>query len=156
MLVWGIGLGQSIAAKEAVPMAADPALEARVMAISEELRCLVCQNETIAASHADLAVDLRKQIRIKLMQGQSQQQILDFMVERYGDFVLYRPPLKTTTLLLWIGPFALLLVAIAVLFFNVRRRRSTLQPEGLSAEESIEAQRLLSGASHTGRESSQP
>ncbi len=73
-------------------MAEDPVLEATVMAIAEELRCLVCQNETIAASHADLAVDLRKQIRQQLKQGQSQQQILDFMVQRYGDFVLYRPP----------------------------------------------------------------
>ena len=75
------------------------------MRIAEELRCLVCQNETIAASHADLAVDLRKQIRQKLQQGQSQEQILDFMVQRYGDFVLYRPPVKSSTWLLWGGPF---------------------------------------------------
>ena len=94
------------AAKEAQPMAEDPVLEAKVMRIAEELRCLVCQNETIAASHADLAVDLRKQIRQKLQQGQSEQQILDFMVQRYGDFVLYRPPVKSSTWLLWGGPFA--------------------------------------------------
>jgi cytochrome c-type biogenesis protein CcmH len=91
------------AAQEARPMAEDPALEARVLAIAEELRCLVCQNETIAASHADLAVDLRKQIRQQLQQGQSEAQILDFMVQRYGDFVLYRPPLKSSTWLLWGG-----------------------------------------------------
>src|SRR5690606_3600111 len=109
--------------KEAQPASDDPQLEARVLAIAEELRCLVCQNETIAASHADLAVDLRKQIRLKLQQGQSQRQILDFMVERYGDFVLYRPPWKARTLLLWLGPFALLAIAVVVMAVNVRRRR---------------------------------
>ena len=91
---------------------ADPALEARVLAIAEELRCLVCQNETIAASHADLAVDLRNQIRVKLGEGQSKNQILDFMAERYGDFVLYRPRWQASTVLLWAGPFALLAVAV--------------------------------------------
>ena len=131
------------AEKLATPATENPALEARVMAISEELRCLVCQNETIAASHADLAVDLRKQIRIKLTQGQSQQQILDFMVERYGDFVLYRPPLKATTVLLWAGPFALLAVAVLVLMLNIRRRRLAEQPKALSPEEVLRAKRLL-------------
>ena len=111
-------------AREAAPLAEDPALEVRVMAIAEELRCLVCQNETIAASHADLAIDLRKQIRIKLTQGQSTQQILDFMVERYGEFVLYNPPLKGNTFLLWIGPFALLAAAGGVLLATLRRRRA--------------------------------
>lgn len=130
-------------AKEATPLAADPALEARVMVIAEELRCLVCQNETIAASHADLAVDLRKQIRQKLTQGQSNQQILDFMVERYGDFVLYRPPLKTTTVLLWVGPFALLALALAVLAVNIRRRRSAAQPAALTADEISRAKQML-------------
>ena len=130
-------------AKEAAPLAADPALEARVMVIAEELRCLVCQNETIAASHADLAVDLRKQIRQKLTQGQSNQQILDFMVERYGDFVLYRPPLKTTTVLLWVGPFVLLAIAFGVLAVNIRRRRSAEEPTALSADEISRAKQML-------------
>ena len=129
--------------KPAAPMAADPALEARVMAISEELRCLVCQNETIAASHADLAIDLRKQIRIKLTQGQSPEQILDFMVERYGDFVLYRPPLKASTVLLWAGPFVLLAIAVIVLMLNIRRRRVAEQPKALSPDERLRAQQLL-------------
>ena len=130
-------------AKEATPLAADPALEARVMVIAEELRCLVCQNETIAASHADLAVDLRTQIRQKLTQGQSDRQILDFMVERYGDFVLYRPPLKTTTILLWLGPFALLALALAVLAVNIRRRRGAAQPAALTADEKRRAKQML-------------
>jgi cytochrome c-type biogenesis protein CcmH len=110
------------ASRQAQPMSADPALEARVMKVAEELRCLVCQNETIAASHADLAVDLRKQIRLKLSQGQSERQILDFMVERYGDFVLYRPPVKSTTLLLWFGPALMLLLGFGALAVVLRRR----------------------------------
>jgi cytochrome c-type biogenesis protein CcmH len=130
-------------AKEAIPLAADPLLEARVMAIAEELRCLVCQNETIAASHAELAVDLRKQIRIKLTQGQSQPQILDFMVERYGDFVLYRPPLKATTVLLWAGPFVLLAAAVVVMAANIRRRRRSEQAPALSPQDTLRAQQLL-------------
>ena len=123
-------------------MAEDPVLEAKVMRIAEELRCLVCQNETIAASHADLAVDLRKQIRQKLQQGQSQEQILDFMVQRYGDFVLYRPPVKSSTWLLWGGPFVLLGVALVGLALNIRRRRS---PAGapLQADEAERVRRLL-------------
>lgn len=130
-------------AKVAPNTSADPALEARMMVIAEELRCLVCQNETIAASHADLAIDLKNQIRIKLTQGQSQQQILDFMVDRYGDFVLYRPPLKTTTVLLWLGPFTLLAIAVLMLVLNVRRRRRSAQPAALSDADIAKARELL-------------
>jgi cytochrome c-type biogenesis protein CcmH len=130
------------AAKEAQPLAEDPVLEARVMAIAEELRCLVCQNETIAASHAELAVDLRKQIRQKLQQGQSQQQIIDFMVQRYGDFVLYRPPVKRSTWLLWGGPFVLLGIALVALVMNIRRRR-TAAPPPLRPDEAERVRRLL-------------
>ncbi|HKX95916.1 MAG TPA: cytochrome c-type biogenesis protein [Methylibium sp.] len=126
---------------QAAPLAEDPALEARVLAVAEELRCLVCQNETIAASHADLAVDLRKQIRQKLSQGQSERQILDFMTERYGDFVLYRPPLKATTVALWVGPFVLLGIAAAVLVINIRRRRAS--SAALSADDARRARDLL-------------
>ena len=132
-----------VVANEAKPMSNDPVLEARVMVIAEELRCLVCQNETIAASHADLAVDLRSQIRIKLSQGQSNQQILDFMVARYGDFVLYRPPLKASTVLLWVGPFALLLLAGGVLAFNIRRHRGTANSSSMTEAEQRRAQQLL-------------
>ena len=121
----------------------DPALEARVMAVAEELRCLVCQNETIAASHADLAVDLRKQIRNKLREGQSPQQILDFMAARYGDFVLYRPRLTADTLLLWAGPFVLLIVAAAALVLNIRRRRAALVARELTPAEAARARALL-------------
>ncbi len=136
------GAGVGIGAKEAATSAADPALEARVMVVAEELRCLVCQNETIAASHADLAVDLRKQIRTKLREGQSERQILDFMVERYGEFVLYRPALKATTVLLWVGPFALLLIAGFALARAIRsRQRQAATP--LSPTDVARARQLL-------------
>ena len=135
-----------VAAAEAPPLADDPALEARVLKVAEELRCLVCQNETIDASHADLAVDLRNQIRVKLREGQSPQQIVDFMVERYGDFVRYRPPLKPTTVLLWAGPFVLLVLAFVVLVRNVRQRRmSVAQTAELSEADAARASRLLDG-----------
>ena len=137
-LVWA----GSVTAQEARPLAEDPVLEAKVMRIAEELRCLVCQNETIAASHADLAVDLRKQIRQQLQQGRNEQQILDFMVQRYGDFVLYRPPLKSSTWLLWAGPFVLLVVALAVLGINIRRRR-TVAAGPLRDDEAERVRRLL-------------
>jgi cytochrome c-type biogenesis protein CcmH len=129
--------------KVAPNLSADPVLEARMMVIAEELRCLVCQNETIAASNADLAVDLKNQIRVKLTEGQSQQQILDFMVQRYGDFVLYRPPLKTTTILLWLGPFTLLAVALLMLVLNIKRRRRSAQPATLSDADIAKARELL-------------
>jgi cytochrome c-type biogenesis protein CcmH len=134
-------------AQEARPRAEDPVLEAQVMRISEELRCLVCQNETIAASHADLAVDLRQQIRLKLQQGQSEAQILDFMVQRYGDFVLYRPPVKSSTWLLWGGPFLLLGLALLGLAVNIHRRRR-LAPPPLQAADSARVRQLLGEETH--------
>lgn len=130
----------------AAPLAADPALEARVYAVAEELRCLVCQNETIAASQADLAVDLRKQIRQKLAAGQSEREILDFMTARYGDFVLYRPPLKATTVLLWAGPFVLLGVVAFALLRRLRTRAARAAAANtLSADEHARARALLNG-----------
>ena len=110
-------------AAEAQPVAANPALEKRVMAISEELRCLVCQNQTIADSHAELAIDLKNQVREKLAQGMSNKDVIDYMVQRYGDFVLYRPPVKATTWLLWFGPFLLLLGGIGFLGLKLGRGR---------------------------------
>jgi cytochrome c-type biogenesis protein CcmH len=143
LAAWWLAVMMPVVANEAKPMSNDPVLEARVMVIAEELRCLVCQNETIAASHADLAVDLRSQIRIKLSQGQSNQQILDFMVARYGDFVLYRPPLKASTVLLWVGPFALLLLAAGVLALNIRRHRGAATGSSMTEAEQRRAQQLL-------------
>jgi cytochrome c-type biogenesis protein CcmH len=110
------------AAKEAPPEAADPAIEARMVRITSELRCLVCQNQTIADSNAGLAVDLRRETRDMLKQGKSDAEIVDYMTARYGDFVLYRPPLRATTALLWFGPALLLLIGGGVLVFTLRRR----------------------------------
>jgi cytochrome c-type biogenesis protein CcmH len=106
----------------AVPTAPDPAVEARMIAITSELRCLVCQNQTIADSHADLAVDLRQEVREMIRAGRSDDQIRRYMTDRYGDFVLYRPPFKGTTLALWLGPLALLVVAVAALVAAIARR----------------------------------
>ena len=142
-IAWLVCVLSTAQAKVAPNTSADPVLEAKMMVIAEELRCLVCQNETIAASSADLAVDLKNQIRIKLNEGQSQKQILDFMVQRYGDFVLYRPPLKTTTVLLWLGPFTLLAIAVLMLVLNVRRRRRSAQPAALSDADTAKARALL-------------
>ena len=102
--------------------AADPALEARMLAITGELRCLVCQNQTIADSHADLAVDLRQQVREMLQRGQTPEQIRRYMTDRYGDFILYRPPLKATTAVLWLAPAVLLAIALLALALVIRRR----------------------------------
>ena len=117
LCVWGVVRGA-----EAPPAAEDPVLEAQVLDITGELRCLVCQNQTIADSHADLAVDLRRQVREMLRRGESREQIVAYMTARYGDFVLYRPPLKPTTFLLWFGPGLLLVGGLAVLIVVLRRR----------------------------------
>ncbi len=130
-------------AKEAAPLAADVVVEQRLVDISEELRCLVCQNETIAASRADLAQDLRREIRKMIAEGKSDKEILDFMVDRYGDFVRYRPPLKPTTWLLWGGPFLLLAGGLAGLIAFLRRRAATSAAPQLSAEEHRRAAALL-------------
>jgi cytochrome c-type biogenesis protein CcmH len=121
-------LCSGVFAKEAAPVAADPALEARVTAITAELRCLVCQNQTIADSNSGLADDLRTQVREQLRKGASDAQVLQFMTDRYGDFVLYRPPFKASTAVLWIGPTALLVIGLGALVL-VLRRRARLAPD---------------------------
>lgn len=132
-------------AKEAAPAATDPVIEQRMSEIASELRCLVCQNQTIVDSNAPLAVDLRNQIREQLKQGRSTREIMDYMVARYGDFVLYRPPFKPTTVLLWAGPLLLMLFGLVVMARKIRRRRADAAP--LSKEEHEAADRLLSGGS---------
>jgi cytochrome c-type biogenesis protein CcmH len=121
-------------AKDAAPEAADPALEARMLAITSELRCLVCQNQTIADSHADLAADLREQVREQLKAGRSDREVVDFMTARYGDFVLYRPPFKSVTALLWLGPALMLAAGFAVLAI-VLARRGRMSPEAFEPDE---------------------
>lgn len=121
--------------------AQDPALDKRVAGLAQELRCLVCQNQTIADSNAPLAVDLRNQIREQLQGGASEQQVIDYMVARYGDFVLYRPPFKATTLALWIGPFVLLFLGALLLWRRISRRRAS-EPQLTEAERARAAQLL--------------
>jgi cytochrome c-type biogenesis protein CcmH len=132
------------AAKEALPTADDPVSEKRVMAIADELRCLVCQNQTIADSHAGLAADLKNQIREKVKAGLSDEAIIDYVVARYGDFVLYRPPVKASTALLWFGPFLLLLGGIVFLFVYLKQRRKAQQDgRQLSEAEHARARKIL-------------
>lgn len=130
-------------AKEAPLAVADPVLEKRVMALSEELRCLVCQNQTLADSHAELAIDLKNQVREKLASGMSDKEVVDYMVQRYGDFVLYRPPVKAMTWPLWFGPFLLLVVAIFLLMRKLAKRRADAST--LSESELQRATALLEG-----------
>lgn len=121
--------------------------EARYLTLTEELRCLVCQNQNLADSNAELAQDLRRQIYQMIEQGKSNEDITAYMVHRYGDFVLYRPPLRPTTLLLWTGPFAILLLGVFLLLRYIRSREHN-PPEAVSDEELERARQLL----HTERE----
>jgi cytochrome c-type biogenesis protein CcmH/NrfF len=130
-------------AKEAESITADPVLEARVMKLSEELRCLVCQNQTIADSQAGLAIDLKNQVREQLRQGRADKEVIDYMVQRYGDFVLYRPPLKTTTWLLWGGPFLLLLGGASLLLYSLTKRKAQIKDKPLSGDDHKRALALL-------------
>jgi cytochrome c-type biogenesis protein CcmH len=136
-------LGGPALAKEAAPLAEDVAVEKRLTVLAEELRCLVCQNESLAESRADLAQDLRREVRGLIKEGKTDQEIRDFLVSRYGDFVLYRPPVKSTTWLLWAGPFILLVAGVAALIAYLRRRSAHLAPAGLSDEEMKRAEALL-------------
>jgi cytochrome c-type biogenesis protein CcmH len=134
----GIGV-----AKEAQPVSADPALEERVMNLSRELRCLVCQNETLADSRADLAEDLRNQIREQMKAGKSDKEIVAYLTQRYGKFILYNPPIDPTTYLLWFGPFVLLIAGLFVLFRYLKQRRELITDQPLSTDERQRAETLL-------------
>jgi len=144
VLVIALLCGRAAWAGEARPVAADPALDERVTALASELRCLVCQNQTLADSNAPLAIDLRNQIREKMQQGASERDIVDYMVSRYGDFVLYRPPFKATTFLLWAGPALLMIAGLVTLFVRLSRRRAEPNKE-LSEKERARAAALLKG-----------
>ena len=139
-------------ANDAAPLADDPVTEQRLISISEEMRCLVCQNESLAGSRSDLANDLRREIRTLIKEGKSDEQIRSFMVERYGDFVLYRPPVKPITWLLWIGPFVILLIGIGFLFSYLRRRNASVTAKELTAEENQKIDALLNALSKNDRD----
>jgi cytochrome c-type biogenesis protein CcmH len=125
------------------PATDDPALEQRLHNLSQNLRCLVCQNETLADSQADLAADLRDEIREQMKAGKSDKEIINFLTARYGQFILYKPQVTPTTYLLWFGPFVLLLAGLAVLFRYIKQRRDLIPEQPLSVEERRRAEELL-------------
>jgi len=131
-------------AEEAKQLAEDPVVEARLKQLAVELRCLVCQNQTLADSNAPLAEDLRREVREMIAKNMSDQEIIDFLVQRYGDFVLYRPPWKASTTLLWVGPFLLLGVGAAALVVALRRRAQKLVDTSVTDEERRRVEQLLS------------
>jgi cytochrome c-type biogenesis protein CcmH len=132
-------------AADAIPTEQDPVAAARAVKLSEKLRCLVCQNQSIAESNAELAQDLRRQIREQIAAGKSDDEIADYMVARYGDFVLYQPPFRTTTLLLWLGPGLLVLGGFVLLARTLRTRSRVAAASTLSEAERERAARLLAG-----------
>ena len=137
-------------AREAPSAAADPALERRVVKLTSDLRCLVCQNQSLADSHADLAIDLKNQVREQMRAGRSDAEIRDYMVARYGDFVLYDPPFKLSTALLWVGPFVFLLLGLVALGAYLRSRRRRLPQAQMTPADHERAEALLRG--NPGRE----
>lgn len=136
-------LAPGASAKEAAPLAEDPVVEQRMVKITEELRCLVCQNESLAGSQADLAKDLRQEVRELIKSGKTDDEVKEFLVSRYGDFVLYRPQVKPVTYLLWGGPFLLLITGILALMRYLRRRNRQLTEVPLTEEERQRAEALL-------------
>lgn len=140
LLCW---LPLSVMAGQAQDLAQDPVVEKRMTALAENLRCLVCQNESLASSHAELAEDLRREVREQIKKGMTDKEITDYLVARYGDFVLYDPPVKSYTLLLWFGPFLLLLGGLVWLVMQVRKRRQMVPEPALTAEAVSRATTLL-------------
>jgi cytochrome c-type biogenesis protein CcmH len=143
LLLLSLQMATSAFAGEATPLAEDPVVEQRLIVISEELRCLVCQNESLAGSRADLAMDLRREIRTLIKDGKTDVEIREYMVNRYGDFVLYRPPVKPITWILWFGPFLLVIGALFGLSRMVRRNQRNAEAPSLDAAQRAKAQSLL-------------
>ena len=136
------------AAKDAPPTSGeDPAVEKRLQTLSKELRCLVCQNETLADSQAGLAEDLRREVREQIKAGKTDQEIISFLTQRYGQFILYRLQVTPTTYLLWFGPFVLLIGGLVILFRYIRQRRDSITEKPLTNEESRRASELLASTS---------
>ena len=144
MLIVVLVLAGPAWAGEARPLADDPVVEARLKRLAVELRCLVCQNQTLADSDAPLAEDLRREVRGMIIKDMSDQEIIDFLVSRYGDFVLYRPPLKATTTLLWVGPFVLLVGGGIALVVALRRRGRKVEEVVITEDEHRRVEQLLS------------
>jgi len=131
------------AAKEAEPVMGDEALQDRVMTLAGELRCLVCQGESLAESHSDFAKDMLVKIRELIQQGKTNQEVKDYLVARYGDFILYRPPFSGITAYIWVAPFVLAVAGASLLFINIKRRRTRIKVAPLSDEEQARVDSLL-------------
>ncbi len=142
-LICAVLLSLPLLAKEATPVARDPVTEARLIRLATDMRCLVCQNESLAASDADLAKDLREEIRQLIAQGKTDKEITDYMVHRYGNFIRYKPPVDITTYALWFGPFLLLLGALGVLIAVVRQRNAAAEEAPLTLQQQQQATELL-------------
>ena len=127
----------------------DPVIEQRLAKLSHELRCLQCQNQTLADSPSDLAADLRREIRAQMKAGKSDQEIMAFLTQRYGDFILYKPRVTATTYLLWFGPFVLLLAGLLVLFRYIKQRRDEITEQPLTAEDRRRAEEMLASRKGT-------
>jgi cytochrome c-type biogenesis protein CcmH len=130
----GPALMLPVSAAEAPEVGENPAAERHMMQLAAELRCLQCQNQTLADSNAPLAVDLRQEIRELLAKGQSDQQVKQYLAARYGDFVFYRPPVQGNTLLLWFGPGLVLVGGLLALYVTLKRRLARLEAEGVTAD----------------------
>lgn len=136
-------LTSTVGANEAAPNAEDPVIEQRLNKLAEDLRCLVCQNESLAGSRADLAEDLRREVREQMKAGKSDQEVIKYLTDRYGDFVLYRPPFKPVTLLLWLGPVIFLGIGGAIWYVTLKRRRSLREQAPPDSEALKKAAALL-------------
>lgn len=136
-------------AGNAQPVTDEAVVEQRLHKLSQELRCLQCRNQTLAESPAGLAEDLRREIRVQIRAGKSDQEILAFLTQRYGDFILYRPRVTATTYLLWFGPFVLLLAGLVLLFRYIRQRRDSITEQPLTAEDRRRADELLASGKET-------
>ena len=136
-------LSAAVLAQTAQPLAEDPDVEKRLQVLSQELRCLVCQNETLADSRAGLAEDLRREIREQIKAGKTDKEIIAFLTARYGDFVLYRPRVTPTTYLLWFGPFVLLAVGLVVLYRQLKQRRIQIKQQPLTDQDRRRLDELL-------------
>ncbi len=140
-------------AGEAKDLAEDPVLEKRMIGLAANLRCLVCQNESLAGSRSDLANDLRREVREQMKKGMNDQEIIDYLVSRYGDFVLYDPPVKKSTVLLWYGPFVLLLIGGGMLVYQLRKRKSQIREADLSDADAQRAAELLNDTAESPNQS---
>ena len=145
ILIFALVFAGAAIAKGAQPNE-DPQIEARMKTLTEQLRCLVCQNETLADSRAELAEDLRKEIRAQIRAGKSDKEIITFLTDRYGQFILYRPRVTPLTYLLWFGPFVLLLAGLLVLFRYIKQRRDQITEQPLTAEDRRRAEEMLASS----------